>query len=310
MPEIWSLDRAGDLIGLYNTRMETIPYAYPVSADVLMQGAQARSEGIFENECLVVGLERATPKAFAQIADLIPLDPEGIPEEYREFFSEGGGLIRMFVAHPKCLGTAQDVLSKVEEIFRGRGQEKIWAFDDSGYHFYRYGSAVAQEHWPMAWLTDYQQYALSLFGLNRYDMNKKGMCLHLPNYELALPRHEDSELQIRLTPQDGNLTRPNLTVEVIRDAAMICRVKISSLEFSTPYQSQACCVDGFGTVEPERRKGIGRYAMEVALSEMHKLGYKHAVLDVENGNYPAQLLYLSMGFQVLSNTYSARKTLV
>ena len=52
-------------------------------------------------------------------------------------------------------------------------------------------------------------------------------------------------------------------------------------------------------VEPERRKGIGRYAMEVALSEMHKFGYKHAVLDVERGNYPAQLLYLSMGFQTL-----------
>ena len=78
---------------------------------------------------------------------------------------------------------------------------------------------------------------------------------------------------------------------------------MSSLELSAPYQSQASYVDGFGTVAGERRKGIGRYAMEVALTEMRELGYKHAVLDVLNDNYPAQLMYLSMGFQKLSSTY-------
>ena len=151
-----------------------------------------------------------------------------------------------FLNVPQHMGIAQDVLSKVNDVFGERGQEKIWAFDDTGYHFYRYGSDFPREHWPFAWLTDYQPYALSLLGLNGYEIQKKGICLHMPDYQLAPPRHHDSELQIQLTHQD-RWTRPNLTIEVIRGAATICKVLISSLEFSAPYQSQACYVDGFGT---------------------------------------------------------------
>jgi hypothetical protein len=98
--EIWTVDRAGELTGLYNARIESPPYAYPAFPDALVQAAQLRQEDVTENECLIVGLEGTTPKAFAQIGDLILNGPEGIPEELREFYTEGGGLIRMFLAHP------------------------------------------------------------------------------------------------------------------------------------------------------------------------------------------------------------------
>lgn len=41
----------------------------------------------------------------------------------------------MFVAQPHHLRVAQDVLLKVEDVFKERGQSKIWAFDDTSYHF-------------------------------------------------------------------------------------------------------------------------------------------------------------------------------
>ena len=307
--EIWTVDRAGELADLYNTRIESLPYVYPVSPDTLVRAAQLRQEDVTENECFIVGLEGTAPKAFAQIGDLILNDSEGIPEELREFYTEGGGLIRMFLAHPQYLGTAQDVLSKMEDVFRDRGQKKIWASDDSGYHFYRCAGSSPADYWPAAWVTDYQLYTLPLFSSNGYDIKQKGICCHLPDYELAEPSHDDVGIQIRLIQQDGDITRPNLNVEIVREAEVICQVLISSLELSEPYQSQACCIDGFGTAEHERRKGIGRFAMEVAMTEMSKLGYKHMVLDVENDNYPAQLMYLSMGFHKLSNTYNAKKRL-
>lgn len=307
--EIWTVDCAGELADLYNARIQSLPYAYSVSPDTLVQAAQFRQEDVTENECLIVGLEGTAPKAFAQIGDLILNDPEGIPEELREFYTEGGGLIRRFLAHPQYLGMAQDVLSKVEDIFRDRGQKKIWASDDSDYHFYRCAGSFPADYWPVAWFTDYQLYTLPLFSLNGYDIKQKGICFHLPDYDLAEPSHDDDGIQVRLSQQEGNITRPNLNVEVVREADVICQVLISSLEFSEPYQSQACFIDGFGTAELERRKGIGRYAMEVALTEMRKLGFKHVVLDVLSDNYPAQLMYLSMGFQKLSNTYNAKKKL-
>jgi len=307
--EIWTVDRAGELADLYNARMESLPYAYPVSPDTLARAAQTKQEDVIENECLIVGLEGTAPKAFAQIDDLILNDPEGIPEELREFYTEGGGLIRMFLAHPQYLGIAQEVLSKVEDIFRERGQKIIWASDDSSYHFYRCAGSFPTDYWPVAWFTDHQLYTLPLFSLNGYDIKHKGICFHLPDYELAEPGHDGDGIQIRLTQQGGDVTRQNLNVEIVREAEVICQVLISSLELSEPYQSQACCIDGFGTAEHERRKGIGRYAMEVALTEMRKLGYRHMVLDVKSDNYPAQLMYLSMGFQKLSSTYNAKKRL-
>ena len=105
------------------------------------------------------------------------------------------------------------------------------------------------------------------------------------------------------------MTRPNLQVDVLRRGHGVSQVLISAMDHSAPYASKACRIDGVGTAEAERRKGIGRYAMEVALSEMRRRGFRHVVLEVLSENYPAQLMYYSMGFRKLSSTYCGKKVL-
>jgi GNAT superfamily N-acetyltransferase len=274
-----------------------MPYAHTVTSTILKQAAQIQHKTL-ENECLIVGLEGTVPQAFAQIGDLKSFSTYAM-----ESSPEGGGLIRMFVAQPQYLRVAQDVLSQAEGTLRARGHERLYAFDETSYHFYRYTTPFLTDYWP---------HIGALFGLNGYKIIHKGISFHWPDYELAEPHHDDSGISIRLFPQDGNGTRPNLTVEALRGDEVICRILMTSLEhFScSPASNDVCYVDGFGTVDHERRKGIGRYVMEVALYEMRKLDYKHAVLDADSDNYPAQLMYLSMGFQKLSNTYRLRKDML
>ena len=306
--ETWTLYRAGELVELYNTYIDSLPYVPPFSADALGRAAQTEHEAILENEVLVVGLDGTTPKAFAQIGDLVRKDPEVIPEDCREYYCEGGGLIRMFVSQPRHLKIAQEVLTGVEDLFRKRGKTKIWASDETSYHLYRYATGFGSDFRPYNWLTDYQLHALPLLSANGYDVWQKGICLHLPNYEPTEPTHDAGELQIDSKPQ-SDVLRPSLDITISRDDKWTAQILISSLELSEPFSSRACYVDGFGTAEQERRKGFGRFAMHVGMSEMHKLGFRHVVLDVLADNYPAQLLYLGMGFQKLSCTFSGKKEL-
>ncbi|MDR2054852.1 MAG: ribosomal protein S18-alanine N-acetyltransferase [Desulfovibrio sp.] len=47
---------------------------------------------------------------------------------------------------------------------------------------------------------------------------------------------------------------------------------------------------------PERRQGLGRRALDMALQVARKMGIKRAVLEVRAGNSPAISLYRSCGF--------------
>ncbi|MDR2744307.1 MAG: ribosomal protein S18-alanine N-acetyltransferase [Desulfovibrio sp.] len=47
---------------------------------------------------------------------------------------------------------------------------------------------------------------------------------------------------------------------------------------------------------PERRQGLGRRALDMALQVARKMGIERATLEVRAGNYPAISLYRSCGF--------------
>lgn len=307
--EVWSIDRAGDLAELYNTCTASIPYVFPIDRDRLSRVAQTQHEGVVENDVLIVGTEAGRPAAFAHIGELVRNDPDGIPDELREFYTEGGGLIRTFLSDAGTLAAAQDVLMETEDYLKKRGHRVVWAFDDTSYHLYRYATGHPSDYWPYAWLTDCQPHALPLLRTAGYTVTQKGTCLHWPEFSVGRPSHDDPELESRVTDVSTTGDRPSVRVQILREDDVVSEVSISPLELSAPYASHACYIDGCGTAENHRRQGYGRYALQVALSEMRDRGFRHAVLDVEAGNNVAHLLYLRMGFRELSGVFSAKKCL-
>ena len=58
----------------------------------------------------------------------------------------------------------------------------------------------------------------------------------------------------------------------------------------------------------EQRKGIGRYIMERSLYEMQQSGCRHAILGVASDNYPALMLYTSMGYRTIYSVFQMSKS--
>ena len=55
-------------------------------------------------------------------------------------------------------------------------------------------------------------------------------------------------------------------------------------------------------------RGLGRYLLQYALHEMHKIGYRHAVISTDWENYRAFLFYSNCGYRVSDWTYAYSKT--
>ena len=56
-------------------------------------------------------------------------------------------------------------------------------------------------------------------------------------------------------------------------------------------------------------RGLGRYLLQYALHEMHKIGYRHAVISTDWENYRAFLFYSNCGYRVVDWTYELEKDL-
>ena len=60
-----------------------------------------------------------------------------------------------------------------------------------------------------------------------------------------------------------------------------------------------CFTRAIEVKESERGRGIGRYLMGRSLFEMQKYGCRHAILNTQSTNFPALMLYVSMGYRIV-----------
>jgi ribosomal protein S18 acetylase RimI-like enzyme len=64
---------------------------------------------------------------------------------------------------------------------------------------------------------------------------------------------------------------------------------------------------GIGIAESARRRGIARHLMRHALAHLQELGCDACWLTTGSGNWPAQPLYLSLGFEIVDASASFRR---
>ena len=257
--EVWDLGRSGELADVYNEQIACVPYSFPVTTSTMASAAQRVHNGL-ECERLVVGVRGASIESFAHTGVLnVSGTREGDEMQSR------CGLIRMLIANPRSISEAKGVLERVESGFRDLGITQIRAFDDASYYFYRYTTPFLTDRWPPTW---------SLLRSQGFESIHKGQFFDWRDFQVAEPAHSDASLHLRFEQRQGAGVRPNLTVEAMRGDEAISRVLLTALDHysGAPEASDVCYVDGFGTSDHERRKGIGRFAMLGPSTEWDSLG--------------------------------------
>jgi ribosomal protein S18 acetylase RimI-like enzyme len=76
-----------------------------------------------------------------------------------------------------------------------------------------------------------------------------------------------------------------------------------------PAAAQWGYIWGLDVVEPMRRRGIGRLLMHRALAHLSAQGCRGCWLTTDATNWPAQALYLTLGFEVVDASTCFGRTL-
>ena len=138
-----------------------------------------------------------------------------------------------------------------------------------------------------------------------------------PDFEISEPVLSDKVLEVQVddTPFWPHLTShgdlPTVAVRIFRNGEQVGGNE--TRPYYLPHWGQVpqnmCYTVGMGVNETERGRGIGRYLMERSLFEMQGLGCRHAILDVDSGNYTALMLYTSMGYRTIYSACQMSKAL-
>ncbi len=154
------------------------------------------------------------------------------------------------------------------------------------------------------------EHIYALLGSNGYQSVEGGwggLVAALSSYEMPEPILPDEALDVELsnTPMfPGSFTGGSLPTVVLRVSHRGEQVGFSE---TRPY-AMSCWVDesedtcftrAIEVKESERGRGIGRYLMGRSLFEMQKYGCRHAILNTQSTNFPALMLYVSMGYRIV-----------
>jgi GNAT superfamily N-acetyltransferase len=284
--EQWCLTEAAPLAEIYNGHAAEIPFEHSVSQENFVE-AITRPTKHLGNELLFVAVNAGQPKGFVHVGMVAAEDS---PNQK--------GLIR-FLAFPRNeRGMGQALVDRAHAYLHGLGASACQAFD------YRFG-------YPCTWVGSLKspwEHIYALLGINGYHIEGHwGRVAVWSDYEMSEPVLPNRELEVRVddTPFFPHLTSygdlPTVVVRVFRNNAIVGGNE--TRPYYLPYWGEVpqnmCYTAGMGVNEAERGQGIGRYLMERSLYEMQRLGCHHAILDVDPNNFPALMLYASMGYRTV-----------
>ena len=287
---------APELTSVYNELTCGVPHCYPVRVEDFASAVAPAAEGgssqkLLHSEAAFVGRAGGSILGFIHVAVQRP-EEDGEREE---------GIIRFFAYERGHRSVGQDLLVAAEEYLRERGLCRITAFEqDYRYPFY---------HFDHAYLSDRLDPVEAVLGFNGYRRVDGEVFLDGLDYDPLEPAPADVDAEISLTWEQGRGTRPGLIVRAHRGEKEIgiCAC-VSCGEFSRADEVQ----DWFFTpwlevLDEMQGKGLGRYLLQRARQEMHRVGYRHAGISTSWENFRALLFYSNYGYRVVDWTYGLRR---
>lgn len=285
----------------YNRVTANVPHCYPVKEEefaVALRGVTTGKadihEGGIDSETAFVAAINGAVQAFIHVGIGQIRDNEGKEEDV--------GVIRFFGYERGARRVGQAVLAEAEVYLKTHNISRIFAFSqDYRYRFYHFGHA---------YLSDALDQVQGLLGFNGYRRCEGEVFLDWENYTVTpIPPNLPVELSVEW--EDRCRERSHCTVKAYRgdEQVGICE-SVCGGEFSSHPDAQDWLHTVWLGIEGNfQGQGLGRYLLQSALQEMHKVGYRHAAISTNWENYRAFLFYSNCGYRVVDWTYEFVKNL-
>ena len=280
----------------YNRLTANVPHCYPVTEEEfatavrgVTTGKADKNEGGLDSETAFVAITEGAVQAFIHVG-------------LGQIRDEDIGIIRFLGYDRGARHAGQAVLERVEAYLKAFNVTRIFAFrSNCRYHFY---------HFEYAYLSDALDQVQALLGFNGYHRYNGWVFLDWENYSVTpIPPNLSVTFSVDWLQERGQ--RPNSIIKAHRDGEQVglCE-SVSGGEYSSHTYAQDWLHTVYLEVEDEfQGQGLGRYLLQYALQEMHKVGYRHAVISTGWDDYRALLFYSNCGYRVVDWTYGYEKVL-
>ena len=282
----------------YNRLIADVPHCYPVKAEEFaiemhdVTGEINNSDNKLEAATAFVAIQNGAVKAFIHIG----LDRDRPKPE------ENVGAIRFLGYERGARQAGQTVLEKAEAYLKAFNVTRISAFQSYfKYSFY---------HLEYANLSNALGQVQALLGFNGYHPSPHWIFLDWKNY-VVTPMPAPVPVKLSVNWVQGRGQRPDCIVKVYQENEEIgdC-CSVSGGEFSNHADAQEWLFTAWlGVEKPFREQGLGKFLLQTALQEMHKIGYRHAAISTRWDDYRALLFYSNFGYRVADWTYDYKKIL-
>ena len=292
-------DMQASVTQFYNRLTADVPHCYPVDEEEfsiairgVTTGRADKKEGGLDSETAFVAMVNGAVQAYIHVGI-------GQVGDNREVDI---GVIRFLGYERGARHVGHAVLEKAETYLKTYNISRIYAFSqDCRYRFY---------HFSHAYLSDALDQVQALLGFNGYRRCAGEVFLDWENYAVT-PMPSSLPVTLSVDWEQGRGEHPNCTVKAHRDGEQvgICE-SVCGGEFSSHTDAQDWLHTVWLGIEGEfQGQGLGRYLLQYALREMHKVGYRHAAISTNWENYRAFLFYSNYGYQVVDWTYGYEKVL-
>lgn len=285
----------------YNRVTANVPHCYPVKEEefaVALRGVTTGKsdihEGGIDSEIAFVATMKGAVQAFIHVGIGQVRNNEGKEEDV--------GVIRFFGYERGARHVGQAVLAEAEVYLKTHNISRISAFSqDCRYRFYHFGHA---------YLSDALDQVQALLGFNGYQRCEGEVFLDWENYTVT-PTPPNLPVELSVEWENRCRERSHCTVKAYRgdEQVGICE-SVCGGEFSSHPDAQDWLHTVWLGIEGDLQgQGLGRYLLQSALQEMHKVGYRHAAISTNWENYRAFLFYSNCGYRVVDWTYEYEKVL-
>lgn len=282
------------LAASYNDLIAGLPYCHAVTTEQIAAAvAGVEADERLHSDAVFAAMEGDGALGMAHVA----------LESVGEGGGEPRGVIRFLWYARGHRDAGQTLLEAAEAHLRAQGAHSVIAFhQDYRYPFYHIGHA---------YLSDRLEHIHALFGMNGYGRCAGEVYLRWPDYRPPEPDEPPFPVDLELEWPQGRGELPGLIVRALRDGEQvgIC-VNLSLGEYSdAPDAQRAFLTKWLGIEEPAQGVGLGRFLLATALRELHRAGYRDAVISTSWTNHRACLFYSNFGYRANDWTYALSRGL-
>lgn len=284
----------------YSRLIPKVPYCYPVTSETFdLEVSKRLPDGIddvpLEWQTERVAIEAGRVLGFIQLGARLKQPDESETERI--------GMIRFFWYEPGYRTAGQALLDAGEEILQNHGIRRVQAFHQNyTYQFYQL---------EYSYLSTHLGHIDALLRLNTYRRTAGEVFLQQIDFDPPEPTKMDLDVRISVQWEEGSFPRPNARVRAFLGDIRVAQCYAHGIaDYSDDETAKDWfCIAWLGVDEPFRGKSLGKHLLERTMSEMHRAGYRHAIISTAANNHVAFVFYSNLGFEVSDWTFGWSKIL-